>query len=189
MGTAILRSHDCLQRRFLPNDALSIPSSQIRSRKNSSPNPNCKSYVNNNNHHNRRRKRSPVTTGQSNQHDRKQSVDRTVAPTKLVMGQVKILKRGEKLSPEIVIPVVEDQKVKAVKAMDLILGSTDRFGPDPITMQKQIRVSDSVSEDVIYAGSGFVSSPPPSSVPVPGFLGKNGVATSDLRRLLRLDLE
>ena len=92
------------------------------------------------------------------------------------------------MSPEIVVPMEQDQKVKAVKAMensDLVLGSTDRFGPDPITMQKQIRVS----KDVIYAGSGFVSSPPPSSVPVPAFLGKNGVATSDLRRLLRLDLE
>ncbi|KAK2358038.1 hypothetical protein P8452_77232 [Trifolium repens] len=193
MATAILRSHDCLQGRFLPNDALSIPSSQIRSRKNS--NPNCKSYVNNNNNHNqnRRRKRSPVAN--VNHNDRKQSVDRTAAPVNLVMGQVKILKRGEKLSPEKFNVVEEDRKVKTTGLImdldrpDLLLGSTDRFGPDPITMQKQIRVSDSVLKDGIYAGSAFVASPPPSSVPVPGFLGKNGVATSDLRRLLRLDLD
>ncbi|CAJ2634564.1 unnamed protein product [Trifolium pratense] len=187
MGTAILRSHDCLQQgQFLPNDAFSIPSSQIRSRKNS--NPNCKSYVNNNNHNqNRRRKRSPVAN--VNHNDRKQSVDRTVAPVNLVMGQVKILKRGEKLSPEKFNVVEENRKVKDLDRPDLLLGSTDRFGPDPVTMQKQIRVSDSVLKDGIYAGSAFVASPPPSSVPVPGFLGKNGVATSDLRRLLRLDLD
>ncbi|CAL5198741.1 unnamed protein product [Lathyrus oleraceus] len=192
MGTAILRSHDCLQRRFLPNDALSVPSSPIRSRKNCSPNPNCKSYVN----QNRRRKRSPVSTSPAaKQNDRRKSGDRTVAPVNLVMGQVKILKRGEKLSPEI-----SDDAGLVMKAMDLdldldldqpdlVLGSTDRFGPDPVAMQKQIRVSDSNLKDGIYAGSAFFSSPPPSSVPVPLFLRKNGVATSDLRRLLRLDLE
>ncbi|XP_004508390.1 uncharacterized protein [Cicer arietinum] len=196
MGTAILRSHDCLQGRFLPNDDLSIPSSKIRSRKNSNPNPNCKSYVN----QNRRRKRSPVAPAQANFNDRRRSGDRTetlsngVAAVNLLMGQVKILKRGEKLSSEnihdgkLVVPV-EDCKVMTMELdhPDLLLGSTDRFGPDPITVQKQVRVSD--SKDGIYAGSAFVASPPPSSVPVPGFLGKNGVATSDLRRILRLDLE
>ena len=54
-------------------------------------------------------------------------------------------------------------------------------------VQRQIMVP--VPKDVIYAGSAFVASPPPSSVPVPAFLGKNGAATSDLRRLLGLDLE
>lgn len=158
MGTAILRSHDCLQRRFLPNDALSVPSSPIRSRKNCSPNPNCKSYVN----QNRRRKRSPVSTSPAaKQNDRRKSGDRTVAPVNLVMGQVKILKRGEKLSPEI-----SDDAGLVMKAMDLdldldldqpdlVLGSTDRFGPDPVAMQKQIRVSDSNLKDGIYAGSAF----------------------------------
>lgn len=111
------------------------------------------------------------------------------------MGQVKILKRGEKLSPEIqsshgeIAVPAENHKVGVTNEDDLnlILGTTDRFGPDPVTMQKQIRVSE--SKDGIYAGSAFVSSPPPSSVPVPFFLGKNGSATSDLIRLLRLNLE
>ncbi|KAJ1382386.1 Proline-rich nuclear receptor coactivator motif [Sesbania bispinosa] len=197
MGTAILRSHDCLQRRFLPNDALAIATSHIRSRKSSNPNFNSYAYQN------RRRKRSPVAAVQANYHDRdrRRSSDRSVAPAKvpatasLVMGQVKILKRGEKLSPEnshgglaVAVPA-ENRKarVKSEEDVDLFLGSTDRLGPDPVTVQKQIRVSD--LKDGIYAGSAFVSSPPPSSVPVPGFLGKNGAATSDLRRLLRLDLE
>lgn len=134
------------------------------------------------------------TSPAAKQNDRRKSGDRTVAPVNLVMGQVKILKRGEKLSPE-----VSDDAGLVMKAMDLdldldldqpdlVLGSTDRFGPDPVAMQKQIRVSDSNLKDGIYAGSAFFSSPPPSSVPVPLFLRKNGVATSDLRRLLRLDL-
>lgn len=193
MGTAILRSHDCLQGRFLPNDALSIPSAHLRSRRNSNPNPNS--------NQNRRRKRSPVANVHANHHDRRLSGDRSDTPSKstaasnLVMGQVKILKRGEKLSPEIqsshgeIAVPAENHKVRVTNEGDLnlILGTTDRFGPDPITMQKQIRVSE--SKDGIYAGSAFVSSPPPSSVPVPFFLGKNGSATSDLIRLLRLNLE
>ncbi|KAL2321149.1 hypothetical protein Fmac_030118 [Flemingia macrophylla] len=70
--------------------------------------------------------------------------------------------------------------------LDFLLGLTDKLGPDPLTVQKQIRVSDSTNG--VYAGSVFVSSPHPSSVPVPGFLGRN-VAASDLRWLLRLDLD
>ena len=59
--------------------------------------------------------------------------------------------------------------------LDLLLGSTDRLGPDPLTMQKHIRVSDA-NNNGVYAGSAFVSSPHPSSVPVPGFLGRNAAA-------------
>ncbi|CAK8563535.1 unnamed protein product [Lathyrus sativus] len=177
MGTAILRSHDCLQRRYLPKDSLSSSSSPIRSQKNCSPNPNYKSNVN----QNRRRNRSPVSAFPvAKQHDRRKSGERTfdkVAPVNLVMGKVKILKRGEKLTPEI-----SYDSGLVVKAMDLKLDQ-----PEPVAMKKQIRVSDSNLKDAIYAGSTIFSSPSPSSVPVPLFLRKNGVATSDLRRLLRLD--
>lgn len=114
----------------------------------------------------------------------------------LVMGQVKILKRGETLGQ----PTKknyrgeESEKVQVKKEddYDLVLGSTDRLGPDPETVQKQIRVNNTFQvADGIYAGSGFFASPPPSSLPVPGFLGKSGkgaAATLDLRRLLRLNL-
>ncbi|KAA8522912.1 hypothetical protein F0562_009335 [Nyssa sinensis] len=75
---------------------------------------------------------------------------------------------------------------------DLVLSSTDRLGPEPETVQKQIRVSDSKVVDGLYAGSSaFLASPPPSSLPFPAFFAKgknNDMATSDLRRLLRLDL-
>ncbi|TKY54742.1 hypothetical protein E2542_SST19154 [Spatholobus suberectus] len=181
MGTAILRPHDCLQGRFLHNEAFAIATSRVASRRNSNPNRNHN--LTSSATQNRRRKRSPVTD-----RDRCRSGDRSPAkapsPVNLVMGQVKILKRGEKLSLENNHPEV---RAKGELGLDLLLGSTDRLGPDPLTVQKQIRVSD--PSNGVYAGSAFVSSPHPSSVPVPGFLGRNGAATSDLRRLLRLDLE
>jgi hypothetical protein len=100
----------------------------------------------------------------------------------LVMGQVKILKRGEKLVQ------TRNGCDSNKENLDLVLGSTNRLGPDPDMVQKQIKVSEFKVVDGIYAGSAFVASPPPSSLPLPGFLGKkHGSATSDLRRLLRLD--
>ena len=117
----------------------------------------------------------------------------------LVMGQVKILNRGEALSLGLAKysrSVGGSNRKPRVKKgegdADLGLGSTNRLGPDPETVKKQVRVSNCkvvAGGDGLYAGSGaFFTSPPPSSVPLPAFLGKNGVATSDLRRLLQLDL-
>ncbi|XP_006356422.1 uncharacterized protein [Solanum tuberosum] len=81
---------------------------------------------------------------------------------------VKILKRGQVL-----------KVVKENKGEDLVLSTTD-------TVLKHTRIAE------FYAGWGFSSSPPPSSLPVPAFFKKksedNLDATSDLRRLLRLDL-
>ncbi|KHN22103.1 hypothetical protein glysoja_033417 [Glycine soja] len=104
MGTAILRSHDCLQGRFLHNEAFAIATSRVASRRNPNSNNNNHNSFASSANQNCRRKRSPVT-------DR----ERRRSPPNL--------------------------------------------------------------------------SPHPSSVPVPGFLVRNGAATSNLRRLLRLDLE
>lgn len=97
------------------------------------------------------------------------------------MGQVKILKRGEKLGPD------KSAKKKSEKeGFDFVLGSTDRLGPDPDTVQKQVRVPELT--DGMYAGPSSVASPPPSSVPVPGFLGRKkfsaAAADGGLRRLV-----
>lgn len=85
------------------------------------------------------------------------------------MGQVKILKRGEQL-PET---------------------TPDR---QPETVKVELRSMEPVAEIVggLYAGSSMVvASPPPSSVPLPFFVTKKIVAvkdaTSDLRKMLRLD--
>ncbi|WMV41764.1 hypothetical protein MTR67_035149 [Solanum verrucosum] len=84
-------------------------------------------------------------------------------------SKVKILKRGQVLKEN-----------KLVTGEDLVLSTTDMV-PKNITIAH------------FYAGSGFSSSsPPPSSLPVPAFFKKesehNLHATSDLRRLLRIDL-
>ncbi|CAL0304920.1 unnamed protein product [Lupinus luteus] len=192
MGTAILiRSHDSLQTR-LRNDAFSLTASSSKPQRN--PNPNSGRT--------RRRTQPPVTTNSNDRDRSRNGVDRSTVVVKgpgsnLVMGQVKILKRGEKL-PEI---AKSDERVDSSlesvaeigESFNLGLGSTDRLGPDPVTVkeqikvQKQIRVSD--LKNGVYAGSNFdVASPPPSSVPVPIFLGKkNVVSTIGLRRLLQLD--
>ncbi|KAG4959697.1 hypothetical protein AAZX31_13G141600 [Glycine max] len=181
MGTAILRSHDCLQGRFLHNEAFAIATSRVASRRNPNSNNNNHNSFASSANQNCRRKRSPVT-------DR----ERRRSPPNLVTGHVKILKRGEKLSlqnkNQRLAVSAENVLVKNDVGLDLLLGSTDRLGPGPLTVKKQIRVSDA-NNNGVYAGSAFVSSPHPSSVPVPGFLVRNGAATSNLRRLLRLDLE
>ncbi|KAL2338479.1 hypothetical protein Fmac_012925 [Flemingia macrophylla] len=183
MGTAILRSHDCLQGRFLPNETFAIATSRVAARRNSNPN---HTLASSSAFQSRRRRRSPVAD-----RDRRRSPAKAPSPSpaSLVMGQVKILKRGEKLNLQNNNNSNNNKSNdnrKTEVGLDLLLGSTDRLGPDPVTVQKQIRVSDSTNG--VYAGSAFVSSPHPSSVPVPGFLGRNA-ATSDLRRLLRLDLD
>ncbi|OIV98495.1 hypothetical protein TanjilG_18779 [Lupinus angustifolius] len=206
MGTAILiRSHDSLQSR-LRNDAFSLTASSSKSQRN--PNPSSG--------RSRRRTQPPVNTNSNDRDRSRNGIDRSTVVVKgpgsnLVMGQVKILKRGEKL-PEIaksdecfdssvgsVSKIQEsfDSNLGSVaeigESFDLGLGSTDRLGPDPATVKNQIKVQKQIRvldlKDGVYAGSNFdVASPPPSSVPVPIFLGKkNGASTSGLRRLLRLD--
>ncbi|XP_002523538.2 uncharacterized protein LOC8262850 [Ricinus communis] len=143
-----------------------------------------------------RRRKPPRNPQAFNHHRSRSGAMVTKFPSRnFVMGEVKILKRGESLAKVDKRGLSKKEKrkhptmiMKIEKDPDLILGSTDRLGPDPETVQEQIRLS--INE--IYAGSGFAAtSPPPSSVPVPGFLGKRciGTATSDLRRLLRLDLD
>lgn len=86
------------------------------------------------------------------------------------MGQVKILKRGEELKPKMFLN-------GGVGDSESDLCSTDRLGPDPEVVQKEIRVSD------LYAG---VSSPSPSELPFPAALVRIRVMESDLRKLLKI---
>nr|XP_027068725.1 uncharacterized protein LOC113694072 [Coffea arabica] len=196
-ATAVLRSHDCLRKPYY---------TRRNTASHNNPNPSGS----------RRRKRSP-TGFETNVHDGSRVVNPGLrkAPTStsvaaknnLVMGQVKILKRGEPLpvndddknnnnrtgSKKAIstpIPATASEKLGLVGRCDeddLILCSTGRLGPEPEMVQKQIRTSD------FYAGSGpIVASPPPSSLPFPAFFSKKekkfDEATSDLLRLLRLDL-
>ncbi|PHT40962.1 hypothetical protein CQW23_19816 [Capsicum baccatum] len=165
-GVAVLQPHDVGSYRQMYVQP-------VRSRRNSSsnppPNPN---YPKKN-----RRKRSPQKSGSSSNFS-------TCSPAKnknlhLVMGEVKILKRGEVLT--------NNNFVSSEVVEDLVLSTADRLGPEPDMVPKHVTIAD------LYAGSAFFSSPPPSSLPLPAFFKKksdedNHEATSDLRRLLRLDL-
>ncbi|KAK1423572.1 hypothetical protein QVD17_18876 [Tagetes erecta] len=73
-------------------------------------------------------------------------------------------------------------KAHNLKPEDFDLCSTNRLGPDPELMSNNMA-------DFFFAGSVFVDSPPPSSVPLPGFFTKNCAKedpTTDLRRMLGL---
>ncbi|KAL6992495.1 hypothetical protein U1Q18_010604 [Sarracenia purpurea var. burkii] len=74
---------------------------------------------------------------------------------------------------------------------DLVVCSTDPLGPEPETVQKQIRVSDLKVVNELYADvAASLASPPSSSLPFSSFFANKNhdATTSDLRQLLRLDL-
>lgn len=110
--------------------------------------------------------------------------DRNTPPSNnLVMGHVKILKRGELLEQTSTVSkpasendVVGEREFIATKkkvtkhkmlSNDLLLSSTRRLGPDPGIVSKQMKMFE------CYAGFGFVESPSPSLVPLPTFSVKN----------------
>ncbi|CAN6969738.1 unnamed protein product [Brassica rapa subsp. trilocularis] len=139
MATAILSSRNSLNHRF-DHESLIHRNSNPRRHSNAAP---------------RRLKRSPTAT------QSKTLVASPAANTNLVMGQVKILKRGETLSSFLNSCVDKDeQKRHRLKITDVAS-----------TMKKQIRAfkkSEIVSAD--YAGSCNSVSPPPTSLPIPCFL-------------------
>lgn len=175
MATAILRTEDCL-RNLLRHETLSFDH-PLRSRRN--PNPKLiKPKSNNDFSKSRSRKRSPIGFHPNN---RRQSESMVAKPPgmNLVMGQVKILKRGETL----IAAAQKTDRGRMDESMgeeefDLSLGSTNRLGPDPETMQKQLKLKESKIGGGLYAGSASFLSPPPSSLPVPGFLGRTARASS-----------
>ncbi|KAF8400560.1 hypothetical protein HHK36_013859 [Tetracentron sinense] len=186
MGTEVLRSQDCLRDRF-PTQTLTFPSMKYRRNPNPSPTPSG------------RRKGSPARCQEKERGKERCRTNIVKFPAKnLMMGQVTILKRGEGLKPmkdrrSEIVADDEEKKTEMRKDEDTVLCSTDRLGPEPDLVPKQIRLTDLKSVDGVYAGSVCFTSPPPSSLPFPAFfakkdLTKNDVATTDLRRLLRLDL-
>ncbi|KAG6670630.1 hypothetical protein I3843_Q049300 [Carya illinoinensis] len=112
----------------------------------------------------------------------------------LSMEKVTILRRGESLDSNI------KSQALGKEGDGLVVLGTQRLGPDPRMVPKQIRIVDLRSRPMngkcdMYAGSAFATSPAPSSLPLPSFSKKKQVsaivddsATRDLRRLLRLDL-
>lgn len=184
MTVAVLSPQDVLKENRFSKQPL-IP-------KNSYPNLNRPNRTQSN-----RRKRSPPR----NQNTSPPSRGAVVAPklsakNNLVMGQVKILKRGEELTKTTPVQAPEPVKKTAENRPDPDLGSTERLGPDPQSVPILNRLTESkVRVTSFYAGSAFITSPPPSSLPLPAFFTKKTItavkhddATSDLRRILKLDM-
>jgi len=162
-GVAVLNPQDCMKEAFWPKP-LVTPSRK-------------------------KKPRSPTASSNSTQHSRAKKIPRRrvnttesspaqkASPLKnLVVGQVKILNRGEELT-------VKSADKESREEPNLDLGLTVRRGPDPTAVPV-----------LFYAGaSAFVASPPPSSLPLPAFFTKKCVlpktddVASDLRRILRID--
>lgn len=184
----VLRPQDALQKQFDYRDS-GFVNSAMKSKRNFSSNPNPspspnpkpgRGFVKSD-----RRKRSPQKKSNSSGNGNGNggvSFSSSPPETKgnFMVGQVRILKRGEGLVGDTVKKIGE--KVERVESESV-------FGKQPETTPKKFNIAD------FYAGSACDSSPPPSSLPVPGFFKKktilvenNDYATCDLRRLLRLDL-
>lgn len=128
---------------------------------------------------------------------RSSSDDVRSAKGNVVVSSVTILRRGESLDSKL-----RSEAMKKDGEEEMMVSGTERLGPDPAMVPKQIRIRDlkpfpfpvTVKPDM-YAGSAFSLSPSPSSLPLPSFSKKKQVtpvvvddwATKDLRRLLRLD--
>ncbi|KAJ6673944.1 SPLICING FACTOR PROLINE- AND GLUTAMINE-RICH-LIKE [Salix viminalis] len=190
MGVLVANPQDCLK------NPLQSPPQRMRYTRNPNPNNPRPNRAQPN-----RRKRSPNTSPPPRAAFPKNS------NSNLVMGHVKILKRGEE---DLVKPEKKDwtpkgsQNTEAVKNEDLgfvvkneDLGfvSNNRLGPDAVLFPTQVRLTE--SRDLVngfYAGSAFVTSPPPSSLPLPGFFTKKTNnppvvdASSELMKLLGLSL-
>ncbi|PIA45688.1 hypothetical protein AQUCO_01600132v1 [Aquilegia coerulea] len=194
MATAILRSQDCLRDRFPRETLASFPSSSSSSsfqpKHGRNPNRIARSGG--------RRKRSPSDSESDRSTTSSSSMVVKLPAKKLVMGQVKILKRGEEIDNNIkkeeqsrsvvetkVVKIAEKSKLKEVS--DVF--SNNRLGPEPEMIPKEIRLADlkSVNSE-IFAGSAFVSSPSPNSLPIPSSFTKQVIATKDLRRILGINL-
>lgn len=178
MGVVVLNPKDCLQYPLISSPP-----------KKPSRNPNLKGS--NPTRAQQQRNRSNIRGNTSRSKNASPSIQSPVEkpPTPgLVMGQVKILKRGEEFAetssnttnrPSIKVDTADKERKKSGVS---IKGSVDNTGPD----------------SRYFAGSFVcVPSPPPSSVPMPGFFAKmstksvplgNDEATNALSKLLGLDL-
>ncbi|ONI34546.1 hypothetical protein PRUPE_1G486700 [Prunus persica] len=170
MGVQVLSPQNCLKDSLSPQQALMNP--------NRNPNPN-------------RVRTSPQTDRKKRRPTRPNNnspspVQKPAAPKNIVMGQVKILKRGDEIPKA--TPVRSPQKQNPNPQVP-DLGSTSRMGPDSKKVPERNWASG------FYAGSSScIAAPPPESLPLPSFFAKKSApsstdeAASVLLKLLRLNL-
>ncbi|XP_061341043.1 uncharacterized protein LOC133287441 [Gastrolobium bilobum] len=196
MGAVVLHPKDCLRNEPYSQPIIYIP----RNMKFPNSCPKSRSERHKRSHH-----QNPASTS-----DPKPQVNQ------LVMGQVKILKRGQQLNETAPDPQSEtlDNAITRDSQLDTLENelapdsqletSENELTPDCSKLEtaENELASDSQSDNDLsstlslpgglYAGpSMFVVSPPPSSVPLPAFVAKKIVASSDatrdLRKMLHLD--
>lgn len=191
MATEVLRPQDCLVER------IRVPPAVFSRRR------NYGGYNYNNYVPNPRPSRKPSTRPEKQEQKKRvfvssQSVSEPLVSKKpssddskmakgsgLVMEKVTILRRGQSLDSTI------KSGIWKTESDDVVVCGTQRLGPDPEMVPKQIRI---VKSGGMYAGSAFAVSPSPSALPLPSFSKKqqcsaavDDSATRDLRRLLRLE--
>ncbi|XP_062097403.1 uncharacterized protein LOC133803390 [Humulus lupulus] len=146
-----------------------------------------------------RRKRSPPRSDPTTSPPApKYTVEKPDAGT-LVMGHIKILKRGEELEEKTTTTTSTSSMDTSPPRKDHCRltnpESAGLLGSEPESFPTRIRSKEPTRTSLFYAGSTVcIASPPPSSLPLPVF-SKKGVAspinleaTSVLLKVLRLDL-
>ncbi|CAI0444210.1 unnamed protein product [Linum tenue] len=172
MATAVLSPQDCLRDTFTNRGGLHSMTPRTKIRCNPTNTPTASSFKHGRGKSDNRRKQSPNTSPPPRPTPESFLSPQPSAAKVLAMGEVKILKRGE--------PIQNNKE----------------NSPAVRSASAAVKVELNRSVAGFYAGSGFFTSPPPSSLPLPVFLKKSAVvgvgvdseATSDLRRLLNLAL-
>lgn len=194
MGTEVLLPQDCLIERIR-----APPASFSRRKPYGNCHNNYNNYVNNSNNYygatnSGRSNRKPVTRPEQRKrvpaterrHSNSSDDLKVARGSGMAMEKVTILRRGESLDS-----LVKSDGLKK-EGEDLVVIGTQRLGPDPNMVPKQIRIIDFKIGCDVYAGSAFAMSPSPSALPIPSFQRKcapvavDDSATRDLRRLLRI---
>ncbi|KAL2549225.1 uncharacterized protein Fot_10755 [Forsythia ovata] len=107
----------------------------------------------------RRKRRSSNSRNSSNLASKNDSKN-------MILGKVKILKRGEALT-DVILKKEENWKIVAAAAKDLVVStSAGVLGQLPKMLSKQKKTYD------FYAGLSYFTSPSPSSLPQPSFCKK-----------------
>ncbi|CAN6245746.1 unnamed protein product [Urochloa humidicola] len=208
MATAVLRSHDALSNR-MHLDAFAPSPTKPRRRRSpkpagaSSPPPRVAAVAS---PPPKAAASTPVKGAQAGRRSppARPAARKQPSPTKekpkqqrLVMEEVRILKRGEEppapapAPAPAAAPVVAAPVAKAAAAVDQrVLVSTSRIGPKaPAVVPTKKIVAPAAPETARYAGPAFsAAAPEPSSLPMPAFFLRRAEseATRGLRCLLRI---
>ncbi|XP_039162783.1 uncharacterized protein LOC104425304 [Eucalyptus grandis] len=197
MATEVLRPQDCLIQRIRVSPA-SYPRRKACNYGNSYSNPSSRSSA----RPNRRQQMQQIQQQQPQpakpEQQRKRYVPAQSEPSTSSRSSSDDLSKQARSAG-----LVMEKPVVAAASGDMVVcDGTQRLGPDPEMVPKQVRIVDLRSPAPapaagrrrcdMYAGSAFAVSPEPSSLPLPSFSKKKHVsfddsATRDLRRLLRLD--